>query len=100
MKLYCLYDVVADRYTHFMLAENDGMYVREMIAHRVSFPLNFEDCVVKCIDENWKCPKGRSVSWTAWKQPESEAELLAPLGLSAEETRQIVERRIKEKVGA
>ena len=32
-KLYCLYDKVADRYTHFMLATSDGMYVRELIAH-------------------------------------------------------------------
>lgn len=49
--LYCLYDKVADRFSHFMLASSDGMYVRELVAHRIVFPLNFRDTEVYCLGE-------------------------------------------------
>lgn len=110
--LYALYDKVAKRCSHFMLAQNDAMYVRELVAHRVAFPLNFSDTVPVCLgtldfgniddisfsenDFDFDPATAHFVSWTSWKYPESPADLLAPLGVSAEEARQISERKIKE----
>ena len=107
-KLYCLYDKVSGRYTHFMLASCDGMYVRELIAHRIAFPLNFRDTVPMCFGElkfkdgdfvlNGKKLFLQSVSWDSWKAPESTAELLAPLGLPPEETARIAREKIEKQI--
>ena len=107
-KLYCLYDKVADRYTHFMLATSDGMYVRELIAHRIAFPLNFRDTIPMCLgsfdhhDDDFildgKLLNVHSVFWDAWKAPESTAELLAPLGLPPEETARIAREKIEKQI--
>lgn len=105
--LYCLYDKVADRFSHFMLASSDGMYVRELVAHRIAFPLNFRDTEVYClgtvnIDDlitiDGKVLGKRKVSWDAWKAPENTAELLAPLGLSPEETARISREKIERQI--
>lgn len=113
--LYCLYDKVACRYSHFCLANSDGEYVREMIAHRVSFPLNFEDTVCLCLGSldfgefdsyfsssnfAFDSSSARVVPWSSWKQPESVADTLVPLGLGTEETvvaaRSAIEKKIEE----
>lgn len=92
--LYCLYDKVADRYTHFMLADNDAMYVRELISHRVAFPLNFRDCIpYRVSDFNGLPADALPVSWDSWKTPETAAEILSPLGLTDEEISQIIAKR-------
>lgn len=93
--LYCLYDKVADRYTHFMLADNDAMYVRELISHRVAFPLNFRDCVPYrvCSFDELHFSDMDKVSWDSWKTPETAAEILAPLGLTDDEISQIIAKR-------
>ena len=106
-KLYCLHDKVADRYTHFLLASSDGMYVRELVAHRIVFPLNFRDTEVFCLGEfssdgsyslDGKMICLRKVSWDAWKAPETTAELLAPLGLSQEDTSRIAREKIERQI--
>lgn len=105
--LYCLYDKVADRFSHFMLASSDGMYVRELVAHRIAFPLNFRDTEVYCLgefkhDERYTLDSNiiglRHISWDAWKAPENTAELLAPLGLSPEETARISREKIETQI--
>ena len=105
--LYCLYDKVAKRYSHFALASSDGMYVRELVAHRIAFPLNFRDTEVFCLGQF--CYDGgfsldgnkielRSVPWTAWQAPETTADLLAPLGLSQEDTSRIAREKIERQI--
>lgn len=97
--LYALYDKVADRYTHFMVAQNSAMYVRELVAHRVSFPMTFEDTQPVCLGSLTDILdkfKPIDVSWTSWKSPESSSELLAPLGLTPAETEAICSKKIKE----
>ena len=105
--LYCLYDKVADRYTHFMLATSDGMYVRELVAHRIAFPLNFRDTVPVCLGKfehghmfslDGQSIGFRKLSWDAWKAPESTAALLAPLGLPPEETARIAREKIEKQI--
>lgn len=93
--LYCLYDKVSERYTHFMLADNDAMYVRELISHRVAFPLNFRDCVPYrvCSSDELHFSDMDLVSWDSWKTPETAAEILAPLGLTDDEISSIIKRR-------
>lgn len=95
--LYCLHDKVSGYRTHFMLAPNDGTYVREMIAHRVAFPLNFDDCEVECtgLMESDLFDSVRVVPWTAWRMKEDQAELLAPLGCSPEEVSEIIRNHAK-----
>lgn len=94
MKMYCCHDKVADRYTHFMLANTDCEYVREMVMHRVAFPLNFNDLEPLCLGEFKPSRKFRPVSWNAWRFPDSKAELLGPLGLSADELKGIIQTEI------
>lgn len=99
--LYCLRDKVSEHLSHFMLAENDAMYVRELIAHRIAFPLNFRDTEPFLVIEdfnNFDLPDFAPVSWTSWQAPETKAELLAPLGLSAQETIDISRRKIEEQI--
>lgn len=108
--LYCLYDKVAQRYTHFALASSDGMYVRELVAHRIAFPLNFRDTVPVCLGEFSSFDRNftidgqkievRPVSWDAWKAPETTSELLAPLGLPPEETARIAREKIEKQINA
>lgn len=95
LSLYCLYDKVADRYTHFMLADNDAMYVRELISHRVAFPLNFSDCIPYrvCSADELHFSDMDKVSWDSWKTPETAAEILSPLGLTDDEISSIIKRR-------
>lgn len=113
MYLYCMYDKVAEHYSHFMLANSDGMYVREMIAHRVSYPLNFDDCVCLCLgsldfgnfsvqfgenDFDLDTSSAHEVSWSSWQSPESVAQLLAPLGLDTQTTIDIARKRIETQI--
>lgn len=94
--LYCLYDKVAKRYSHFMVADSDGMYVREMVAHRVAFPMHFDDFTPLCLgDLDDHFDDVRDVDWSCWRYPDTEDDLLAPLGLSPDEKKEIVANRIK-----
>lgn len=96
--LYCLRDKVSGNFSHFMLAENDSVYVRELVAHRVAFPMNFDDFEPLCLMEfDIMDFDIRPVDWTAWRAPESEAELLAPLGCTADEISAIIARKQQEK---
>lgn len=98
--LYCVYDKVSHRFSHFMFADNNAMYVREMIAHRVAFPLNFDDLeVYKVCTLSEFCARMdlEPVSWSDWREPQSKAELLAPLGLSNEEQVEISKNLIARK---
>lgn len=97
MKLYTLFDKVSGHYSHFMLAENDGVYVRELIAHRIAFPLNFRDCIPMCLG-NFDATGAVPVHWDSWKSPETTAELLAPLGLSQSETVRIAREKIERQI--
>lgn len=95
MKLYCLYDKIADRYSHFALAENDAAYVREMIAHRVVFPMNFDDFVPVCVCEEtdlFLSDEVKRISWSAWRAPETKADLLKPLQMTSDELQSAIDR--------
>lgn len=95
--LYCLKDKVSGRYSHFMLAENDSVYIREMVAHRVAFPMNFDDFDPLCLGEfDIFDFDSRLVDWKSWRAPESEAELLAPLGCTSDEISAIIARKQQE----
>lgn len=113
MYLYCMYDKVAEHYSHFMLANSDGMYVREMVAHRVAYPLNFDDCVCLCLgsldfgnfsdsfsegDFVFDSSSAHEVSWSSWQSPETVAQLLAPLGLDPQTTIQVARERIEQQI--
>lgn len=99
--LYCLKDKISGRYSHFMLAESDSVYVREMVAHRVAFPMNFDDFIpYRLCDFDDLLDKiiESEVSWTSWRAPESEAELLAPLGCTSDEISAIIARKQQDKL--
>lgn len=86
--LYCVYDKVSHRFSHFMFADNKAMYVREMIGRRVALPLTFDDLEIfdLCsLSEFCARMNFEPVFWSEWREPVSEAELLAPLNLSHEE---------------
>lgn len=93
-KLYALYDKVADRYTHFGFFPNDAVYVREMVSHRMSFPLNFED--TQCVEVlSYNSLDGftvRPIEWTVWHTPDNVSALLKPLGVTQAEIDEIAAR--------
>lgn len=91
--MYGLYDKLSHNITHLRLAETPDEYVREMVAHRVSFPMTFDDFFVydfgsadKILDPQKEIP------WSVWRFPETKAELLKPLGLSQEELTETIKK--------
>lgn len=116
--LYCVFDRISGELSHFNLSENDGVACRKVIS---TLRKHFDDCQLLCLGEVSKrfdaieyatqqeklsyrdvvhkfdlYPAVRVVAWTSWKAPETEAEALAPLGLSNDEVRQIVEQKQKQ----
>lgn len=91
--LYCLRDKLSNRLSHFSLCESPEMYVREMVAHRVAFPMTFDDYEI--LDYGKASDVLGSpvniVPWTLWRFPETKAELLKPLGLTPDEIDETVE---------
>lgn len=91
--LFCLRDKVSNRYSHFAVMENEAMYIREMVVHRVSFPMNFDDYEVVSLgyfEQILKNAPVKKFPWSAWRYPESKAELLGPLGLTNQEYSEII----------
>lgn len=94
MNLYCLFDKVGKRYSHFSLAENDASYVREMVAHRVIFPMNFNDFspLRVCDELELMLDSSEHVPWSAWRAPETKADLLKPLQMTPDELKSVIDR--------
>lgn len=94
MNLYCLYDKIGKRYSHFALAENDSAYVREMIAHRVSYPMNFDDFVpvLVCDEVVLSLDVASRIEWSSWRAPETKADLLRPLQMTSDELKSVIDR--------
>lgn len=95
-RLFCLRDKVSGRYSHFAVMENEAMYIREMVVHRVAFPMNFDDYEVVSLGSFEAILRDSSVEkfpWSAWRYPESKADLLAPLGLTNEEYSEIINNK-------
>lgn len=100
MNLYCAYDKVSKRFSHFMLAETRGEYVREMVCHRIAFPQNFNDVQLLEVDTHFFADPTvyKPVDWSEWRAPETVADTLAPLGLGTEETIQIARAKIEQQI--
>lgn len=120
--LYGVWDCVARRLSCLHLAVTDGLAVRNIIRGYGYKGEDFARSQVLCFGElifdvdpvvdvedfassfstesSVDFSSYRVVPWTAWRDVESKAELLAPLGLSAGETAEIVRQKINEKVGA
>lgn len=91
--MYGLYDKLSHNITHLRLAETPDEYVREMVAHRVSFPMTFDDFVVYDFGSADRILEPeKEISWSVWRFPETKAELLKPLGLSQEELTETIKR--------
>lgn len=119
--LYGVWDCVARRLKCLHLATSDGLAVRNIIRgygyegenFQTSKVLYFGDFVFEIdpsspVEDFFDVLSSESsvtfssatvVPWTAWRDIENKAELLAPLGLSADETAEIVREKINEKVG-
>lgn len=111
---YAVFDKIAGTVSHMCCCSSSGEACRKIIATLPA--LNFYDYQIYCIGEYClKAPpvgitselylgkdvevrfypqhKWKLVPWSDWRRPESEAELLAPLGVSADEAKAIVEAR-------
>lgn len=111
LNFYTVFDKISGNFISFTLANCDGSASRYFIKllpvdrfddyqiyrcgkYELSAPPSDVNQVMKLIDNVTLSvfPEGDwiPVSWSSWRKPENEAELLAPLGLSPDETAQIV----------
>lgn len=117
--VYCLYDKLSCATSFYQVAENDSKAILNILSMSIKVPL--KDCTLirlgvldsyiptlspedtpknmdyvfsDVLDFDWY-KKPVLVDWSACKLPESEAESLAPLGLSPSEVKQIVTNHLK-----
>lgn len=112
---YAVFDKIAGTVSHVCCCPSSGEACRKIIATLPA--LNFGDYQMYCIgDYQLKAPPvgitselylGKDVvikfystdewipvPWSSWRMPESQADLLAPLGLSSDETKAIVDAKL------
>lgn len=112
---YAVFDKIAGTISHMCCCPSSGEACRKIIATLPA--LNFDDYQVFCIgDYQLKAPsvevtselclgkdvvtnfypqdQWKIVPWSSWRMPESQADLLAPLGVSADEAKAIVDAKL------
>lgn len=108
--LYCLYDKVSDAVVDTLIAQSDGVAVRNTLL-TLRVPIRdteiFQIGTMSRFVQNDKLSDFESstdfeictprlVSWESYRFPENVAEAVAPLGCTSDEIREITKNKIKE----
>lgn len=114
--LYCVLDNISGNVSHFNMSATDGLACRKVIGTLKC--LTFEDYTLYQIgfvqlshqhvhDKDYRFELGKDVQihlfrrpkiveWSSWRVPESPAQVIAPLGLSLEETEAMFNESVKD----
>lgn len=115
--LYCLFDKVTGECLYYSESENDGSYVRKLIQRTIvpltqSIPLCLGSVTrsflqldpSKPFELDWSdtvkyefYEKPRQVDWSSCRLPETKADAIAPLGLSADEVAELT-RQVQSEI--
>lgn len=109
--LYCVFDKLSGTFHHFTVASNDGLAVRNILL-TLTCPLKDNVCLklgkfnktfpsdaheVSLLDCDFMAFEDfQEVRWDSYRFPETVAEALSPLGISADEAKEIARNKISE----